>query len=72
MATLLKFGEALEALKKGKTIKRQCWDGAKLSYVKATEEAMETIAVTLWNGRKVLGWNCIIDDLLAEDWIVEQ
>lgn len=33
MYELHKFGEAIEALRAGKTIKRQIWDGAKLDYV---------------------------------------
>lgn len=65
------FGEAILALKEGKKVKRQCWDGAYLEYLPETEERMAAIQVTLWNGRKVVGWNNTTEDLFADDWIVE-
>lgn len=71
MYTLHKFGEALDALRAGKTVKRQIWDGAKLNYIPESEDNLETIAVTLWNGRRVIGWNPIIEDLFAADWIIQ-
>ena len=71
---LVKFGEALEALKQGKKIYRQVWIGkdatTTLEFVPETEQTFATIKVNLWNGRTVMGWTDTIDDLLAEDWII--
>lgn len=68
---LVKFGEALEALKKGKVVYRQFWDGTKLFYVPGTDDMLPSIGVNLWNGRKVIGWVSTTEDLLAEDWVIE-
>lgn len=71
---LVKFGEALEALKQGKKIYRQIWIGkdatTTLEFVPETESTFANIKVNLWNGRIVMGWTDTIDDLLAEDWII--
>ena len=71
MYELHKFGEAIEALRAGKTVKRQIWDGAKLAYVPESGNSLESIAVTLWNGRRVIGWNPTIEDLFSADWIIQ-
>lgn len=75
MAKLLKFGEALEALKKGKKIYRQAWDEhgihTTLEYVPETETNLESIKVNLWTGHVSMSWVSTSIDLFAEDWIIE-
>lgn len=68
---LNKFGDAIEALKKGKIVYRQFWQGTKLYFVKGNEDLLPSIGVNLWNGKKVVGWVSTTEDLLAEDWIIE-
>ena len=74
MPKLVKFGEALEALKKGKKIYRQCWIGkdatTTLEYVPETKDTLPMIKANLWTGCTVMGWTDTTEDLLAEDWII--
>ena len=65
------FGDVINGLKKNKTAKRTSWDGAFIEYVPETENVMAAIAVTLWNGKRVIGWNPTVEDLFATDWVVE-
>ena len=75
MAKLLKFGDALDALHKGKKIYRQAWDShgvhTSLEYVPESENTLETIKVNLWTGHVSMSWLPTTIDLFAEDWLVE-
>jgi len=74
MAKLVNFGEALEALKKGRRVYRQLWGGkdgtTTLEFIPETDDTFASIQVNLWNGRKVTGWVNTTEDLIAEDWII--
>lgn len=67
---LVTFGEAIEALKNGKTIYRQLWCGTKLILAQATPMMDAVIVAKLWNGHNVT-WVPTHDDILNDDWIVE-
>lgn len=71
MPKLHTFGEALAALKEGKEVYRQAWDGTTLQYIPATKDTFETIQVNLWNGKKVIGWVNTTEDLFADDWVIK-
>lgn len=65
----MNVSEALRTIKKnGGKARRTSWDGSTIEYVPESEETMETISVTLWNGRRVIGWQPNITDLFADDW----
>lgn len=67
---LVTFGSAIEALKLGKTIYRQCWGGTKLQLIPGAGAADPYILARLWNGHVVV-WVPTHDDMLNDDWIVE-
>lgn len=70
MKDLTKFGDAIEALKSGKTIYRQIWEGTKLQIVPGTLNSDPYIMARLWNGH-IAVWVPTHDDILNDDWIVE-
>jgi len=75
MATLIKFSDALAALRRGNKIYRQAWDEhgvhTTLEYVPETDNNLETIKVNLWTGHVSMSWLPTTIDLFAEDWIIE-
>lgn len=68
---LVTFGKAIEALKNGSTIYRQCWEGTKLQLVPGSGAADPYILARLWNGHIVV-WVPTHDDMLNDDWIIEE
>lgn len=67
---LVTFGEAITALKTGKTVFRQCWAGTKLQLIPELGLQDAFIRANLWNGRQV-SWIPTQDDIINDDWIVE-
>lgn len=79
----MNFGEALEALKKGKKVIREGWNGngifIKLHSILADEECTQPYIVIDTTGlrsenaaakRGIVPWLASQTDLLAEDWAI--
>lgn len=67
---LVTFGDAIQALKDGKTIYRQIWNGTKLVLMPAYGNINAHIAAHLWNNQ-ISTWVPTHDDILNDDWIIE-
>ena len=80
----MKFGQALEALKQGKKVSREGWNGknqyielaTKISYINAQGEEINVNHATMGNKAIAfvgtsgvqLGWLASQADMLSEDW----
>lgn len=68
------FGTAVKELKNDKVIYRKPWMGTKLFLLKKRNfdivPVEDTIMAVLWNGKNV-SWVPNHEDLLADDWIID-
>lgn len=82
----MKFGEAIEAMKEGKKVARQNWNGkgqyielaTNISYKNADEKIVNVDHVSMGNRAVAfvgtsgvqLGWLASQADILSEDWFI--
>ena len=75
--TILNFGQAIEALKKGQKVARQGWNGKGmwLEYVSNESEMYKEFPKLPYIGMKTatnefVPWLASQTDVLAEDWVI--
>lgn len=68
---LLTAGQALDALKEGKTLYRQCWTSSRIRLVPKHGDLEAFIGVKLWNGN-FTSWIPTQEDLTNDDWLIEE
>jgi hypothetical protein len=67
----LNFGQALEAMKAGKSVARQGWNARNMKIFIERRDGFEpSICMVNAQGRKQPGWLASQPDMLGEDWSV--
>lgn len=73
----MNFGQALEALKQGKAVSREIWEGCwfmETLHIKNEfyDDAMEPMIIAKLKTGELVPAQPYQQDLLAEDWLIEE
>lgn len=77
----MNFGQAIEALKKGKKVARKGWNGKGMylflangediqSCTSINEKCVDVICMKTAQNTVVFGWLASQTDMLSEDWVI--